>query len=193
MEAFESLKKRLNFDRRHRILLGVVPMILTPRWFFVNVQKELEKACGRKVAKEVYYRAGFESAYKFCKTLRQSEGLDGSDTVGVYLDSMSLRGWGKFRIVRLDVGGGIGLFRLERSAFADEYGSVGQTVCHCWPGAMAGALQEVIDAYSLDRVVRGREVRCRGKGEPFCEFLVQPLGQKRREKGGKHAHCRGED
>jgi hypothetical protein len=40
---------------------------------------------------------------------------------------------------------------------------------------LAGVLQEVIDACGIDRVVRGQEIRCRGKGETFCEFLVEPV------------------
>ena len=43
MESFDDLKGRLKFDKNHRLVFGVVPMILTPRWFFVNIQKELER------------------------------------------------------------------------------------------------------------------------------------------------------
>ena len=42
MKRFNEIKGRLKLDRDHRLLFGVVPMILTPRWFFVNIQKELE-------------------------------------------------------------------------------------------------------------------------------------------------------
>ena len=175
MNAFNDLKRGLRLDKKHRVLFGGVPMILTPRWFFVNVQKELEKAGGLKLAKEVYYRAGFESAYKFCQTLRKAERIAGNRTVRAYLDSMSLRGWGKFKILLLDEEKGKGIFRLYQSAFGEEYGSVGRMVCHCWPGAMAGAVQEIIDTHGLDLQVKGRESKCKAKGDSYCEFIVAPI------------------
>ena len=118
MRSFDDLKSKIKFDKNYRILLGIVPMILTPRWFFVNIQKELEKAGGLKLAKEVYYRAGFESAYKYCQTLRKAEEIEGSHTVQAYLDSMSLRGWGKFKIVLLDEERGKGFFDFTNQLLA---------------------------------------------------------------------------
>jgi len=113
-------------------------MIITPRWFFVNVQKELEKAGGLKLAKEVYYRAGFESAYKYCQTQRKAEKIAGIETVQKYLGSMSIRGWGKFKIVQLDERRGKGIFRLYQSAFGEEYGPKGRLFATVgrvqWPG-----------------------------------------------------------
>jgi len=40
---------------------------------------------------------------------------------------------------------------------------------------MAGALQEIGDADGLFYQVKGREVRCRSKGDAFCEFVVAPV------------------
>ncbi|MCK4784242.1 MAG: 4-vinyl reductase [Desulfobacteraceae bacterium] len=190
MRPFDDLKSKIKFDKNYRILLGIVPMILILRWFFVNIQKELEKAGGLKLAKEVYYRAGFESAYKYCQTLRKAEEIEGSHTVQAYLDSMSLRGWGKFKIVLLDEERRKGVFRLYQSAFGEEYGSVGRMVCHCWPGAMAGAVQEIINTYGFDLRVKGREVKCRARGEDYCEFVVAPIRKSGQEKGGRDAHRR---
>jgi predicted hydrocarbon binding protein len=175
MDAFKKLKGKLKVDHRHRVLFGAIPMIITPRWFFVNVQKELEKAGGIKLAKEVYYRAGFESAYKYCRTQRKAEKITGIATVQNYLGSMSIRGWGKFRIVQLDERKGRGVFRLYRSAFGEEYGPTGRAVCHCWPGAMAGAVQELVDARGLSLEVKGKELKCKAKGDEYCEFVVAPI------------------
>lgn len=179
MESFDDLKGRLKFDKNHRLVLGIVPMILTPRWFFVNIQKELEKAGGLELAKRVYYRAGFESAYKFCQMVRKVEKITGKDIVERYLGSMSLRGWGRFEIVQLDVERGVGFFRLYGSAFCEEYGPMRRTVCHCWPGAMAGAIKEIIDARALNFQIKGREVKCKARGERYCEFVVKPIRKAR--------------
>ena len=175
MDAFKTLKGKIKLDRNSRILLNGIPMILTPRWFFVNVQKELEKAGGLKLAREVYYRAGYVSAYKYCETQRKAEGYSGTETIRKYLSSMSVRGWGKFTIVRLDEEKGRGVFRLYHSGLSEEYGSVKRMVCHWVPGAMAGAVQEAMDARSLSFQVKGREVKCKSKGNESCEFIVSPI------------------
>ena len=179
MDDFESLKRKLKLDSKHRVLFGPVPMILTPRWFFVNVQKGLEKAGGLKLAKEVYYRAGFESAYKYCQTQRKLDRLTGIETVRRYLSSMSIRGWGRFKIVKLDEKTGNGNVRLYQSGFSEEYGSVKRTVCHWVPGAMAGAVQEAVDAEGFSPKVRGRELKCKSKGNEYCEFVVSPIRRNR--------------
>ena len=175
MEAFKDLKGKLKLNKKRQILLGVVPMILTPRWFFVNVQKELEKAGGLKLAKDVYYRAGFVSAYQYCQTQRKVERFTGIETIRRYLSSMSVRGWGRFTIVQLDEEKGRGIFRLYHSGLSEEYGSVQRMVCHWVPGAMAGAVQEAMDARSLSFQVKGREVKCKSKGNESCEFVVSPI------------------
>ncbi len=179
MDAFKGLKRKLKLDSKHRLLYGVVPMILTPRWFFVNVQKELEMAGGLKLAKEVYYRAGFESAYKYCQTQRKVQNLTDIRTIQEYLNSMSVRGWGSFEIVQLDEEMGRGIFRLYESAFGEEYGLKGRAVCHWMPGAMAGTVQEVMDSQDLSLQVRGKETKCKAKGDEYCEFVVSPIRKRR--------------
>lgn len=185
MRPFDDLKRKLSFDKNHRILLGIIPMIITPRWFFVNVQKELEKAGGLRLAKEIYYRAGFESAYKFCQALRKTERISGRDIVQRVLDGISVRGFGKFKIVKLDEEKGVGVFRLYQSGFSEEYGTIGRTVCHTWPGGMAGVVQEMVDARGFNFQIKGREVKCKARGDGYCEFVVAPIQKGRSQKGGK--------
>ena len=60
------------------------------------------------------------------------------------------------------------------SSFGEEYGRVGRTVCYCWPGAMAGAVQEVIDVKGLAIRVKGKEAKCKSREEGYCEFVVAP-------------------
>ena len=174
MNSFKDLKRNLNLNNKNRILFGVVPMILTPRWFFASIQKEIEKAGGLRLAKEVYYRAGFKSAYKYCRTQRRAKRLIGTETIREYLDSMSIRGWGRFKIIQLNEEKGRGVFRLYHSALAEEYGPKGRAVCHWVPGAMAGAIQEAIHTQRLPLEVKGKEQKCKAKGYQYCEFVVFP-------------------
>jgi predicted hydrocarbon binding protein len=175
MKRFEDVRSRLKLTRDHRLVLHDVPMILTPRWVLVNIQKELEKIGGLSKAKEAYYRIGFDSGYTFSQLLRKTEKVSGEDLVRSCLTSISLRGWGNFRIIKLDPKRGAGIFRISRSAISEGYGRIGRTVCHIWAGAMTGVVQEIIDHEGLNHKVKGREVACRSRGDEYCEFRISPI------------------
>jgi len=91
-----------------------------------------------------------------------------------YLGSMSHRGWGRFEIVEFDANRGQGRFRLFNSAVALSYGVVSQAVCIWVPGALAGAMQVILDHTGKETQVKGRETRCFCQGQTHCEFAVQP-------------------
>jgi predicted hydrocarbon binding protein len=175
MKRFEEMRKALTLSRDHRLVLHQVPMILTPRWVLVNIQKEMERMGGRKKAKEAYYQIGFDSGYNFSRLMRKTKKLSGEDLAWACLSSISLRGWGKFRMMKLDTKKGVGVFRISRSAMSEGYGRTGQTVCHIWAGAMAGVVQEIIDYQDLDFKVKGREVACRSRGNRNCQFRISPV------------------
>jgi len=91
-----------------------------------------------------------------------------------YLGSMSQRGWGRFEILKFDANRGDGLFRLYNSAVALSYGVVNQAVCIWVPGALAGAMQVILDHAEKEIRVKGTEAQCFSEGQSYCEFAVQP-------------------
>jgi predicted hydrocarbon binding protein len=175
VKQFEQMKKTLNLTHDNRLFMGTVPMILTPRWVLVNIQKELEKIGGLSAAKKSYYRVGFDSGYHFSEILRKTGKLSGEALVRFCLNSISLRGWGKFNLIRLDPKKGIGVFRIRRSAMSEGFGRIGRTVCHIWAGALAGVVQETIDDQDLPLKVKGKEITCKSRGDRYCEFRVSPI------------------
>jgi predicted hydrocarbon binding protein len=175
MEDFESLKRRLALTVDHRLDLDGVAMILTPRWFFVGIMKRVCEEAGRAAASRAYYGSGWDGAYAWGR--RQIEkGLSGRRIMEQYLGSMTSRGWGRFEIVALDLDRGEGRFRFFDSAVAREWGPAEDAACLWAPGALAGALQVILDDRGGAPRLRGVEEKCLAAGAPFCEFRVAPEG-----------------
>jgi len=174
LESFNRIKDRLTLTEDNRLMLSEVPMILTPRWFFVGIMKRVAEKAGSDIASEIYYEAAFDGAYKWAKVQMES-GLKGRAVVEQYLGSMTHRGWGRFEINRFDEENGTGRFRYFHSAVALEYGNTGNAVCLWVPGALAGGFQAVLDQSDRDVMVKGREDSCLSQGLPYCEFAVDPI------------------
>jgi len=100
----------------------------------------------------------------------ESEGIE---IIRKYLGSLSMRGWGSFEILRLDELEGENRIRLRNSAFGEEYGKIGRTVCYCWSGALAGSIQWNLDTKRISKRVTGSEVTCISKNDKYCEFVIR--------------------
>ena len=176
MEKFSELKRRLEMTNDHRLMLESVPMVLMPRWFFGAIMRCLEETAGKETAQKVYYDAAFEGAYKWGQA-QVEKGLKGREIMEQYLGSLSIRGWGGFEIIEMDIDQGRGIFRLHNSATAQELGQGTADVCYQMPGAMVGAFQLILDKAGIDLKVEGREVKCLAQGDSYCEYVVAPVGK----------------
>lgn len=177
MEKFDLLKSQLVLTDDDCLKLATVPMVLMPRWFFVAIKKQVEKLCGEETSRKVYYEAGYEGATLWAQTQIREAGLSGRAVMEQYLGSASLRGWGRFSILSFEMDAGKGHFRLYHSAVAEETGHSTGTVCDHLPGSLAGAFQAILDHGGKTLKVTGRELKCKSQGEPFCEFIVEPLSR----------------
>lgn len=171
---FDEIRAGLTMDKANRLILGSLPMILTPRMFFVNIQKKVEEISGIDTGHLVYYQAAFESGYRYMENSKKVYGITGKDLLQQYMDSVSLRGWGKFEILHLVEERGEGRVRLNHSAIAEEFGRVGRSVCYPLAGAIAGAMQFLADEQNKEIEVTGTEPLCMARGDPHCEFVVEP-------------------
>jgi predicted hydrocarbon binding protein len=174
MNDFHKIHDQLVLTEDNRLLLGKVSMILMPAWFFSGIIKRIVGEVGYEVAAKIYYEAGFEGAYNWGKVQIEA-GLNGREVMEQYLGSMTHRGWGRFEIVRFDDSSGEGLFRLYNSAVASESGLTDQPACLWVPGAMAGAMQIILDQAGRPVKVTARELRCRSQNFDYCEFFVEPV------------------
>ena len=75
-------------------------------------------------------------------------------------------GFGKAELVELR--DGEALVRMHENATTEVIRGVGQPVCHIERGMIAGAFEAV-----TGRRVIVKEVRCRAKGDPYCEFHIK--------------------
>lgn len=174
MNDFHGIQDQLVLTDDNRLLLGKVAMILIPAWFFSGIMTRIVEEAGYDGAAKIYYEAGFEGAYKWGKVQIEA-GLNGREVMEQYLSSMTHRGWGRFEIVRFDESSGEGLFRLYNSAVASEFGPTDQPACLWVPGAMAGAMQVIMDQAGRPVKVIARELRCLSQASDYCEFSVEPV------------------
>lgn len=174
MEDFNLLKDRLELTDDHRLMLDSVHMVLMPRWFFGAIMRCVQEAAGEAVARKVYYDAAYEGAYKWGQA-QAEKGLTGQEIMEQYLGSLSIRGWGGFEMLSMDLEKGRGVFRLKNSATAQELGRPGSDTCYQMPGAVAGAFQLILDMAGSHLKVEGREVTCLSKDDPYCEYVVEAI------------------
>lgn len=173
MAQFEQLKNQLVLTGDNRLMLGSVAMILMPAWFFTGIVQRVATEAGAETAAKIYYDAGYDGAYQWGKVQIEA-GLTGREIMEQYLGSMSQRGWGRFEIVKFDANRGTGRFRLYNSAVALSYGVVNLAVCIWVPGALAGAMQIILDHAEKEIRVNGKETQCFSQGQTYCEFAVRP-------------------
>ena len=81
-EKFAQLLGQLDLTPDNRLMLGTVPMVLMPRWFFVGIMKRVVQEAGAEIAAKVYSEAGWEGAYNWAK-VQLSQGLEGRAVMGV--------------------------------------------------------------------------------------------------------------
>ncbi len=174
MEQFEDLRNRLGMSKEGSLTLDAIPMILMPRWFFVAILKQVEKIAGREAAERIYYAAGYEGADKWARAHMETMRLSGVAVMAQYLGSAERRGWGRFEILEFVENEGRGRFRLHHSAVAEEMGCTSSLACIHLPGSLAGAFQTILDCQGIDLKVLGREIKCRSKGDDYCEFVIEP-------------------
>jgi len=100
--TYQNHKSRLNLTPEQRLMLDSVPMVPLPRWFFVAIKRQIEELCDPETARQVYYRAGWEGATKWVQVQMDQAGLSGRAVLEQYMNSASLRGWGRLKITEYD-------------------------------------------------------------------------------------------
>ena len=173
MDKFQELAQGIELTGDNRLMLGEVPMVLMPRWFFVGIMKRVVAEVGVETAVRIYSGAGWEGAYNWAM-VQLKAGLTGRAVMEQYLGSMTSRGWGRFEIMEMDLEQGRGRFRWHNSALALELGQTGREVCLWGPGAMAGGMQAILEHMGSDLKLAGWEDSCLSAGNDYCEIIVTP-------------------
>jgi predicted hydrocarbon binding protein len=150
-----------------------LPMVFTPRHFFMSMVEAMEAAVGPAAAATHLYDAGFRSAETWCRLERERTGMGAIEVVHFYLERLSQRGWGRFALSDLDPATGTGTVTLHHSSFVAHYGSdAGRKVCGLCAGWAPGALTAAGTSLGRPWRLRGAETQCAAEGHTHCEFSV---------------------
>jgi predicted hydrocarbon binding protein len=144
------------------------PMIIIPRILFTAVMGSMSKLVSEAAAGGVInYRSYKELGARTTAFFRKKGIQDSYTLLNVALTGYAQMGW--FKIVKIERNEAENetTFILDNSAEAETSGETGKTVCHCIQGLLTGI---VVNAYGVK--AEGREVKCKSKGDEYCEFVV---------------------
>lgn len=167
---------------RGKINIGGRRAMLIELDTIIAIQKEIEKKHGAKW-KTVIYNGIKRGAEKVWLYYLGKKYLDIADHPGVTkitksaLEIFNLTGFGELELVSVDIKKGEARFISKNSSIAEKYHGKGETVCY-FTAAMLAALMKLIFRKDLDC----KEVKCKAKGDEYCEFVIQNNGGKNRRR-----------
>lgn len=153
-----------------------VPMVLVPQHLLTGVLTTAEEHAGTTSAADVMRAAGRSAARRWCEHQAVHQGLTGGDLVRHYLEQLSLRGWGRFTVLDLDLTSRSVDVRVDHSAFAvRETAAAAKGTCYPFAGWFEGAVEYAADpaapGWTGQRVT---EYRCVADGADHCRFRTTP-------------------
>jgi predicted hydrocarbon binding protein len=151
-----------------------LPMLYIPRHFMVNVHNEVESALGLVAYRAVLYSAGAKSAYYWCQQQAKTFGISGLAVFEHYLERLTARGWGQFRLENFDAERVSTEITLRNSIYALETENrVDHPVCYMFEGFFAGGMKYVLEQEGFPPLqMKSREIQCQAMGFEYCKFEV---------------------
>jgi len=162
---------KIFLDNSSRLLLSGIPVIIVSRKFLVELQKNVEELFGIMGTRIAFCRAGYKFGYKFITTQLKKYKNAEKDLIKALFKLSMKRGWGFFEIISLDLNEMKAYFRISRS-YGEEYDNIGRDVCYIWQRIFMGILQAIADTNRKKVRIKCVEVRCVGRGDPYCEFSL---------------------
>ena len=155
-----------------------IPMILVPRHFFVNNHAAIEACLGERRYAEQLFEAGRKSAYVWCEQEARTHHLKGVEIFHHYMKRLSQRGWGQFRVERVDADSTHASVRVDHSVFVLEHTDGAQRkTCHMFRGWFCGSLEFAGTLAGRKLKLAASEVQCAAEGRhDHCLFSVAPAG-----------------
>jgi len=174
---FHHLRSRLEIDDEDaRLKLNGQEMILLPRHFFRYILRDVKNALGAEAFRQVFLKAGHDGALTFCRRFREVHQCTPEQAVKGYLAEMSLRGWGRFSIVALELEREYIEVLLQNSALAAEGDLPSGHVI--WEGSMLGVLSFLRedDRRSSGKLpgAQSKELPAARGGHSECRIIVGP-------------------
>lgn len=151
-----------------------LPMLYVPRHFMVNVHKEVESALGLSRYRDVLYKAGAKSAYYWCRKQAETYDMSGFPVFEHYLERLTARGWGQFKLERVAEDLGSAVITLKNSIYAlESHAGADHPTCYMFEGFFAGGFRYVFEEQGRKSVeLECREVECEAMGFDHCRFEI---------------------
>lgn len=170
---FQEMLKQIEIDEQGRLSLMGVRGVITPAGSLLGIVEAANDILGERGTWIVMYRAGYNTALSFSRTMIDVHHLDPNRVALAYSDFAHVRGWGYYKLMSLDFTDGHGRIHVHHSIFADhflEQGGTDHPVCAFIAGALAGITHAVSGLK-----VRAKELQCAAMGADYCEIVVEPL------------------
>jgi predicted hydrocarbon binding protein len=171
---FRDMLDQIEIDEQGRVKLMGVRSVITPVGSLLGIMDAANDILGERGTWIVMYRAGYDTALTFSRTMIDVYHLDPNQVALAYSDFAHVRGWGFYKLVELGFTNGHGRIQVYNSIFAEYFAQKGNTnrpVCGFVTGALAGITHAVSGIQ-----VRARELQCAAMGAEHCEMVVEPFG-----------------
>lgn len=155
-----------------------LPMLYVPRHFFMNNHFEINRAMGQDKYANILYKAGYKSAYHWCKHESKEQNLKEIDVFHYYLKRLSQRGWGRFSLeednpkVSFRVRVYNSAFVLHCKHFPEEQ-QKNINICFMFAGWFAGAADWVSNSKGAGIKHICQESFCAIEEKDYCLFEVK--------------------
>ena len=144
------------------------PVVMMPRFIFSSMTSSLSKIMGEVPAGGVNYRAYMDMGKENMEHYKKMGVTNPNTLADMAFAFYSQMGW--FRIVKMDWDESekTKTITLEHTVESESMGNTGKSVCYCTAGLLAGIVE---GAFGIK--VRGREIKCRSKGDEHCVFEIR--------------------
>ena len=144
------------------------PVVMMPRFIFSSMTSSLSKIMGEVPAGGVNYRAYMDMGKENMEHYKKMGVTNPNTLSDMAFAFYSQMGW--FRIVKMDWNESekTKTITLEHTVESESMGNTGKSVCYCTAGLLAGIIE---GAFGIK--VRGREIKCRSKGDEHCVFEIR--------------------
>ncbi len=169
---FDIVKKlmfarEIDFEEGEINLLGH-PIIMCPIATLVEIRRFLENID----ATALLYRASKNSGLDYMKDMKKKFGMKPRDLMKWGVNTISLAGWGKTKILNVDFDKKVARLVLEDSSFVRCYGKSKEPVDDVFRGYIASAAT-IFFRTDADAI----ETKCKAKGDRLCEVIAKPRGR----------------
>ncbi|MCX6699745.1 MAG: 4-vinyl reductase [Methanomicrobiales archaeon] len=151
-----------------KITLIEEPVIMVPRMLFNSMMGSMSKIVGEAAAGGVInYRAYMELGTQNIAFFKKMGIHDPNTLIDMALAFYGQMGW--FKVIKMDWNEAKKekIIILDNSAEAESLGKKDKPSCHCTSGLLAGIVSSAFNVR-----VQGKEIKCKSKGDQYCEFTV---------------------